>query len=93
MFNEFNWGGYLLHRQWPRHLVFIDSQSDFYGEDLMREYDQIMSANGGWKNLLDKYQVEWAIVQPGMPLVSSLQSELHWEIVYHDNTTTILRKP
>jgi hypothetical protein len=93
MFNEFNWGGYMLYRTWPSYLVFIDSQSDFYGEDLIREYDQIMNANGDWITLLDKYQVEWAIIPPGAPLAPALGSELHWETVYEDNTAIILRKP
>ncbi len=32
MFNEFTWGGYLLYRLWPEQKVFIDGQTDFYGE-------------------------------------------------------------
>ncbi len=38
MFNDFNWGGYLLFRLWPSQRVFIDSQSDFYGEPFIRQY-------------------------------------------------------
>jgi hypothetical protein len=93
MFNEFNWGGYLQYRLWPRYSVFLDSQSDFYGEPLMREYDQMISANGNWMDLLGKYQVDWAIIPANAPLTSALQSELNWEIVYQDSTATILRKP
>ena len=93
MFNEFNWGGYLEYKLWPHYNVFLDSQSDFYGETLMREYDQIMSANGNWNNLLEKYNVEWAIIPPDMPLASTLQSELGWNVLYQDNTAIILRKP
>jgi hypothetical protein len=52
MFNEVNWGGYILHRTWSRQLVFLDSQSDFYGEKLMRDYEQIMTAQKDWENLL-----------------------------------------
>jgi hypothetical protein len=68
MFNEFNWGGYILYRTWPGQLVFLDSQSDFYGEPLMRDYDQIMTARGDWENLLEKYQVGWMIIPTHSPL-------------------------
>jgi hypothetical protein len=93
MFNEFNWGGYLEYRLWPSYHVFLDSQSDFYGEALMREYDQVISASGNWNGLLENYNVEWAIIPPDAPLASALQSELNWKTVYQGNTAIILHKP
>jgi hypothetical protein len=74
-------------------MVFLDSQSDFYGERLIREYDQIMTAKGDWLSLLDKYEVTWAILPPNVPLTSTLQNELNWVIVYQDATATVIRKP
>ncbi|MFT3895647.1 MAG: hypothetical protein QM730_28835 [Anaerolineales bacterium] len=44
MFNYFTWGGYLLYRLWPEQQVFIDGQTDFYGETLSREYVQVESS-------------------------------------------------
>jgi hypothetical protein len=89
MFNEFNWGGYLLYRSWPEHLVFIDSQSDFYGEELMREYDQVMSASGDWQDVLNKYDVTWVIIPAGSPLAQEIINEPGWTIIYEDNTSGI----
>ena len=93
MFNEFNWGGYLEYRLWPRYTVFLDSQSDFYGESLIRDYDQIMSARDGWQTLLETYQVDWVIVKNDNPVATALQSELNWRIIYQDATATIIHKP
>ena len=39
VFNYFPWGGYLLYRDWPQTRVFIDGQTDFYGEALTRDYE------------------------------------------------------
>lgn len=89
MFNEFNWGGYLLYQMWPEYNVFLDSQSDFYGEDLMREYDQIMNANDDWQNLLQKYDVDWLIIPSNSPLAGEISNTLTWEIIYSDNTSMI----
>jgi hypothetical protein len=89
MFNEFNWGGYILYRMWPRQLVFLDSQSDFYGEALMKDYEQVTSTRGDWEILLGKYQVDWAIIPAEWPLAKELKTQ-GWEMVYQDQTAIIL---
>ncbi len=92
MFNEFNWGGYILYRTWPQQQVFLDSQSDFYGESLMRDYEQMMTTQGNWEKLLGKYQVDWAIVPTDSPLATILAKNQNWETIYKDDTATIIRK-
>ena len=89
MFNEFNWGGYLQNSLWPKYNVFLDSQSDFYGEDMMRDYDQIISANGNWESLLQNYQVDWLIIPVNSPLAGEISNAANWEILYSDNTSMI----
>jgi hypothetical protein len=89
MLNEFNWGGYILYRAWPQERVFLDSQSDFYGEPLMRDYDQITSVQGDWENLLEKYQVRWTILPSHEPLTKELMAQ-GWKAVYQDQTAVIL---
>jgi hypothetical protein len=90
MFNEFNWGGYLLYRLWPQELVFVDSQSDFYGEPLIRDYEKILLAQGNWRELIEQYQIGWVIVTPESPLAQSLTSDPDWVIVYQDSVVTII---
>jgi hypothetical protein len=48
-FNYFIWGGYLLYRSWPERTVFIDGQTDFYGEALTRQYVQVITLTGDWE--------------------------------------------
>lgn len=93
MFNNFIWGGYLLYRMFPEELVFIDGQTDFYGEALTREYTRVFTLGDGWQEILSKYNVSWVIVQSDKPLIPALQDELDWRIVYQDDTATILHKP
>jgi hypothetical protein len=92
MFNEFNWGGYLLHRLWPDQLVFIDSQTDFYGEALARDYNQIINAQNDWETKLKKYDIDWVIVAGDAPLALALETKYNWQILYQDDTSMILRK-
>lgn len=92
MFNEFNWGGYLLYRLWPEQHVFIDSQTDFYGEALARDYNQIINAQNDWEIKLEKYDIHWVIVASGAPLAQVLEIEYQWHVLYKDKTAIILRR-
>ncbi len=89
MFNDFMWGGYLLFRIWPDELVFIDGQTDFYGELLTRDYETITNGWEGWDRLLDHYQISWIIIPHRSPLVNKLVSSGDWTSVYADPTTAI----
>lgn len=91
MFNEFNWGGYLLYRLWPDQKVFLDSQTDFYGEALTREYERAILAENGWEDVLNKYQVTWAIVPESSPLAGALE-QAGWEILYLDSAAIVLTR-
>lgn len=92
MFNEFNWGGYIEYRLFPSQKVFLDSQTDFYGEALMREYVQIISAPAGWESSLEKYQVGWVIINPNSPLANVLVLDSDWQLLYQDKVAVIYRK-
>jgi len=91
MFNEFNWGGYLLYRTWPEQLVFVDSQTDFYGEPLMRNYEKIITTQGDWQNLLDEYEVAWVIIPAKAPLTTMLIGSDDWELLYRDEIAVIFK--
>ncbi len=92
MFNYFTWGGYLEYRLWPEYRVFIDSKSDFFGEDFVRQYGKVILQQEGWENVLDQYDVNWAILPANEAAVRAIQSEVEWETIYQDGTAIILRK-
>ena len=91
MFNEFDWGGYLLLKLVPRQQIFMDGHTHIYGETLTREYESVVTLGQGWQNILDTYQVTWAIVRINAPIAQALQNA-GWEKVYQDGTTIILKR-
>ncbi len=93
MFNYFTWGSYLEYRLWPEYRVFIDSKSDFYGEDLVRQYIQVIYLDEGWEGVLDQYDVDWAILPTNTLSATAIQSELGWKVIYQDETAVILQGP
>lgn len=92
MFNESVWGGYLQYRLWPEKLVFIDSNSDFYGEEFVRQYMQVIMMEEGWEGVLEEYDVTWAILPQERRVANALVDDMGWEMIYEDDTTVILRR-
>jgi hypothetical protein len=90
MFNEFDWGGYLLLELWPDQQIFMDGHTHIYGEALTREYEQVITLHTAWEDILKKYDIEWVIVRPQTPLVQALSDLDQWEIAYEDSTAIIL---
>lgn len=89
MFNEFTWGGYLLYRLYPTRRVFIDGQTDFYGEALSREYWQIINAQPGWESKLAAHHVRWILIPPTTPLTAWLDQSPNWSRMYQDETAGV----
>jgi hypothetical protein len=92
MFNDSNWGGYLLYRLWPAQRVFVDSQSDFYGEAFMRQYSGIYNGESNWEAELTRYNVDWIIVPHQTGLAAAMLTNHSWQVVYQDPTAIIFKR-
>lgn len=92
MYNYFPWGGYLLYELWPEYKVFIDGQTDFYGERLTREYECVITGCSRWEEIMQRYQVAWVVLPEDAPLVTLLQGQGDWRLVYSDQTAVILTR-
>ena len=90
MFNYFTWGGYLQYRLWPEKKVFIDSNSDFYGEAFVRQYAQMMQLAEDWEDVLEQYNVAWAILPSESLTAGEIQRKLGWTVLYQDDTAVVL---
>jgi len=88
-FNYFPWGGYLLYRLWPDYLVFIDGQTDFYGEELTREYEKVITLQPGWQKIFSKFKIRWVIMPVDSPLAGYLSENEDWATIYQDQTTKL----
>ena len=91
MFNYFPWGGYLLYRLYPHYPVFIDGQTDFYGEALTREYEAVITVQDNWQTVLEGYQVAWALLPAETPVAQAMIAA-GWQEIYRDGTAVILRR-
>lgn len=90
-YNEFFWGGYLLYRLWPEQKVFIDGQTDFYGEQLTRDYMAIREMGDGWQTKIEDYQIDWMIIPTKSNLAQTLMNDQNWNLLYQDETAVVLQ--
>jgi hypothetical protein len=65
--------------------VFFDGRSDFYGPALGADYQVLLSAAPQWSKILTRYDFDIALLPFDWPLGSVLESDPHWELVYHDH--------
>jgi hypothetical protein len=72
--------------------VFIDGQTDFYGEALTREYERVIQAEPGWEEILTKYSVGWLLIPPGERLERELNAVGGWREVYRDESAVIFSR-
>ena len=79
----------MLYRLWPTQRVFIDSQSDFYGEALTRQYAGIIHGDKNWDAELDQYDVRWIIIPLDAGLTQKALTSADWQIVYEDSGVAI----
>jgi hypothetical protein len=78
------WGDYLIYRLHPRYRAFIDGRSDFYDAQVRDDYLALMGAKWNWKQVMDRYGFEAALLPLDWPLGSLLKSDSDWELLYDD---------
>ena len=91
MFNQYGFGGYLAYRLYPdpNRRVFIFGEAALMGDRLLNEYADVYYVRSNWKQVLDKYGVDYVVENKGDPLPNLLSTQPDWTLVYEDNTAVI----
>jgi hypothetical protein len=87
-FNLDNWGGYITYKTGRR--VFIDDRLDFYGEKFYLDYGAIINLGANWKQLLDKYKINWVLMPKASPLVQALKDSPDWKLDAEDKAAALV---
>jgi len=92
MYNEYDWGGYLLWNL-PGEKVFIDGRMAIWrqnGKNVYRDWQAITRLDENWRSLLDSYQVDWVILRHNHRLAELLRRDPAWREVYVDTMAAII---
>jgi hypothetical protein len=92
MFNDDEFGDYLIYATWPEYKVFFDGRSDMYGEKWGGEYLKIVSIQPGWEQTVDENNFGWIFIGAKTPLSTILLEKKNWQLVYADKLAHILAK-
>ncbi len=90
IFHPQEYGDYMIWRLWPRQRVFIDGRVHLYDEELIKDYFFILAAER-WQELLDEYDVRYALLAKSdpnsAPLREALADSSDWEDIYEDEVS------
>jgi hypothetical protein len=88
IFNEYNWGGYLIWHLRDNQ-VFVDGRTDLYGDEIIGEWSDILYAAPGWEDKLNNWDVDYLLVRSDWPLLLVLGDE--WEILHTEGKILLLK--
>jgi hypothetical protein len=91
LYSDFAWGGYVVYA-WPEQKIFIDGGTDFFGEDIFREYVKIRQLSPGWRELLDHRDISLTLLERDAALAHELARDGRWGLWYCDSLAVILRR-
>lgn len=92
MFNNDEFGDYMIFSLWPEYRVFMDGRSDMYGEKFGSDYLRIANVQPGWQDLLKKHDISWVIFDTPSALAAALREQTDWQPIYSDPVATIFVK-
>jgi hypothetical protein len=89
MFNNDEIGDYIIYWLYPRPKVLVDGRSDMYGPTILKEYSKVAQIGPGWKDVLDKYDINYIFYYTDSVLVRHLMTDAGWKQIYADNVASI----
>lgn len=88
MWNEFEWGGYLIG-QLPEVPVFVDGRTELYGNDFMYQYARVTLGQQAPEPVLDEYGIGFALIKQDSPMAAELRGLPEWQEAYTDNLASV----
>ncbi|MBI5560334.1 MAG: hypothetical protein HY883_03580 [Deltaproteobacteria bacterium] len=92
MFNNDEFGDYIIYAAWPQYRVFFDGRSDMYGSERLKEYFKVTRIEQGWEEVFKKYEIDWVIYNSGSALSRFLLQRQDWKLIYADGVADIFVK-
>jgi hypothetical protein len=86
------WADYLIYRLYPAQRVFFDGRSDFFGPAIGGDYCKLMAGEKSWRQLLERYQFDLALLPHTWALSTALDREPGWRKVYEDPVAVLFAR-
>lgn len=84
LFNDREWGGYLIWKLWPKRQISIDPRPDFFQDRSVYEDSKLIeSAGPGWKQALDRMGVQVVLTHKKGKLGKALLVDRNWKMSFY----------
>jgi len=88
LFNNFDWGGYLIWSL-PHRPVSIDNRMNVHGDQRIERSLATWSGGEGWTKDPDLMNARLIVAEVSRPLVSFLREDSRFSLVYEDSTAAV----
>jgi hypothetical protein len=89
MLNAFDYGGYLIWAL-PEQPVFLDGRADvFEWSGVLGEFSQWATLQGDPNALLNKYKIDFCVLERESPVANVLSVLNGWKVIYSDDRSII----
>ncbi len=92
MFNNDEFGDYIIYAAWPEYKVLFDGRSDMYGVERMKKYFKVTRLERGWDQVLNDYDINWFFYPAKSALSTFLLQRDEWKLIYGDKVANIFMK-
>lgn len=90
MYNDFDWGDYLIYALYPNYQVAQDARFlGVYKPDYLQQAMGVQEGARWWKRFLDAYHVSWVLIRRFRPLYALLDEDPDWQWLYEDHQAAI----
>jgi hypothetical protein len=89
LLNSYNWGSYVIWALYPHYLSFVDGRTDLFDDEILQEYLQLWRADPGWEDILSRWGLKTALLEPEAPITRELLLA-GWRILYQDPQAVVL---
>lgn len=89
MYNEYEFGDYVIYSAYPQYRVFIDGGSDMCGTDWMKDYYKVHQLKPEGEKILEKYKINFIFFNRDSVLSRFLLERKEWRLIYSDKVANI----
>jgi hypothetical protein len=88
LFNDFNWGGYLIWAL-PEHPVCLDGRTNLHGDERIERIGAVWAGGDHWQDDPDLQATNLIVADNANPLAGLLRHDVRFERVYADDLASV----
>ena len=92
IFNNYDWGGYLVWKLYPSLRVFIDGRADVYGDQFLHDFATTYEFKDDWQQTIQRWEIQSVLVPPQSALATGLRNAPGWIVSFEDAQAVVLTR-